>query len=106
MARVFQDRPTLLSPVLGSVERAIYRLAGVDEKREMRWMEYSLALLAFNVIGFVFLFILQLVQGSLPANPAGLGNVPVPLASNTAVSFMTNTNWQAYSGEATMSYLT
>ena len=106
MAGVFQGRPTLLSPVLGPVERAIYRMAGVDETREMRWTEYCLALLAFNAVGFAFLFILQLIQGWLPLNPARLGNVPVPLAFNTAVSFMTNTNWQAYSGEATMSYLT
>jgi K+-transporting ATPase ATPase A chain len=106
MARAFQGRPTLLSPVLGPVERAIYRLAGVDEKRQMRWTEYCLALLAFNAVGFAFLFVLQLLQGSLPLNPARLGDVPVPLAFNTAVSLMTNTNWQAYSGEATMSYLT
>ena len=106
MARAFQGRPALLSRILGPVERAIYKLAGVDEKRQMRWTEYCLALLGFNAVGFVFLFILQLIQGWLPLNPARLGNVPVPLAFNTAVSFMTNTNWQAYSGEATMSYLT
>ena len=106
MAGVFQGRPTLLSPVLDPVERAIYRLAGVDEKREMRWTEYCVALLVFNAVGFTFLFLLQLIQGSLPLNLARLGNVSVPLAFNTAVSFITNTNWQAYSGEATMSYLT
>jgi potassium-transporting ATPase potassium-binding subunit len=80
MAGVFQDRPTLLSPVLGPVERATYRLAGVDEKREMRWTEYCVALLVFNAVGFTFLFLLQLIQESLPLNPARLGNVPVPLA--------------------------
>jgi K+-transporting ATPase ATPase A chain len=106
MAQAFQGSTTLLSPLLGPVERATYRLAGVDEKREMRWAEYCLALLAFNAVGFSFLFIVQLIQGSLPLNPAKLGNMPVPLAFNTAVSFMTNTNWQAYSGEATTSYLT
>jgi potassium-transporting ATPase potassium-binding subunit len=106
MGRAFQGRPTLLSPVLGPVERATYRLARVDEKREMRWTEYCLALLAFNAVDFAFLFMLQLIQGWLPLNPERLGNVPLPLAFNTAVSFMTNTNWQAYSGEATMSYLT
>jgi potassium-transporting ATPase potassium-binding subunit len=106
MARVFQRRPTLVSSVLSPVETAIYRLAGVNERHEMRWTEYCLALLAFNAVGFVFLFVLQLIQGSLPLNPAKLDNVPMPLAFNTAVSFVTNTNWQAYSGEATMSYLT
>ena len=106
LARAFQGKPTLLSPVLGPVERATYRMAGVDETREMRSTEYGLALLAFNAVGLAFLFIVQLIQGWLPLNPARLGNVPVPLAFNTAVSFMTNTNWQAYSGEATMSYLT
>ena len=106
LARAFQGKPTLLSPVLGPVERATYRMAGVDETREMRSTEYGLALLALNAVGLAFLFIVQLIQGWLPLNPARLGNVPVPLAFNTAVSFMTNTNWQAYSGEATMSYLT
>ena len=105
MAQALQGRPTLLSRLLRPMERAIYRGAGVDETRAMRWTEYCLALLAFNAVGFAFLFILQLIQGWLPLNPARLGNVPVSLAFNTAVSFMTNTNWQAYSGEATMSYL-
>ena len=106
MAQALQGRPTLLSRVLRPMERAIYRVSGVDETHAMRWTEYCLALLVFNAVGFAFLFVVQLIQGWLPLNPARLGNVPVPLAFNTAVSFMTNTNWQAYSGEATMSYLT
>jgi K+-transporting ATPase ATPase A chain len=106
MARVFQGRSTLLSPILGPAERTIYRFAGVNEKREMSWTEYCLALLAFNALGFLVLFTLQVFQGVLPLNPARLGSVAAPLAFNTAVSFVTNTNWQAYSGEATLSYLT
>ena len=106
MAQALQGRPTLLSRLLRPMERAIYRGAGVDETHAMRWTEYCLALLVFNAVGFAFLFVVQLIQGWLPLNPARLSNVPVPLAFNTAVSFMTNTNWQAYSGEATMSYLT
>ncbi|HEY5892457.1 MAG TPA: potassium-transporting ATPase subunit KdpA [Chthoniobacterales bacterium] len=106
MARIFQGKSTLLSPLLRPIERTIYRLGGVDEKREMRWTEYCLALLVFNAIGFAFVFLLQITQGWLPLNPAKLANVPAPLALNTAISFMTNTNWQAYSGESTMSYLT
>jgi K+-transporting ATPase ATPase A chain len=106
MAQVFQGRRTVLSPLLTPVESVIYRVSGVDEKHGMRWTEYCLSLLAFNAVGFVFLFLLQLAQRWLPLNPARLGNVPAPLAFNTAVSFMTNTNWQAYSGESTMSYLT
>ena len=106
MAQALQGRPTLLSRVLRPMERAIYRVSGVDETHAMRWTEYCLALLVFNAVGFAFLFVVQLIQGWLPLNPARLSNVPVPLAFNTAVSFMTNTNWQAYSGEATMSYLT
>ena len=106
MAQALQGRPTLLSRVLRPMERAIYRVSGVDETHAMRWTEYCLALLVFNAVGFAFLFVVQLIQGWLPLNSARLSNVPVPLAFNTAVSFMTNTNWQAYSGEATMSYLT
>ncbi len=77
MAQALQGGPTLLSRLLRPMERAIYRGAGVDETRAMRWTEYCLALLAFNAVGFAFLFILQLIQGWLPLNPARLGNVPV-----------------------------
>ena len=106
MANVFEGKRTLLSPLLQPVERVIYRLAGVDAAREMRWTVYLFAMLAFNLVGFCFLLLLQLLQGRLPLNPAGLPGVEPWLAFNTATSFMTNTNWQSYSGEITMSYLT
>jgi K+-transporting ATPase ATPase A chain len=106
MARVFAGERTFLSPVLGPLERLIYRLGGVDPAKEMRWTGYCGALLAFNLLGFIALLALQLAQKGLPLNPQGLDNVPFALALNTAVSFVTNTNWQAYSGENTMSYLT
>jgi K+-transporting ATPase ATPase A chain len=106
MHRVFSGERTLLSPVLGPIERLIYRFGGVDAQREMRWTHYTLALLAFNLLGFFAVLGLQLFQKALPLNPQHLENVPFALAFNTAVSFMTNTNWQAYSGENTMSHLT
>src|SRR5581483_2903572 len=95
-----------LSPALGWLERLIYRLGGINAKREMTWLGYLGALLAFNFVGFVVTLAQMLTQAWLPLNPQQLPNVPFALALNTAVSFMTNTNWQAYSGEATMSYLT
>jgi K+-transporting ATPase ATPase A chain len=106
MARVFTRQRTWLDPVLRPVERAIYRVTGVDEQREMRWTEYAAALILFNVVGLVVLYAMQRLQGLLPFNPQGFGAVAPDLAFNTAVSFTTNTNWQAYSGESTMSYLT
>jgi K+-transporting ATPase ATPase A chain len=106
MHRVFSGECTFLSPVLGWLEKLIYKLGGVDPQREMRWTTYAWALLAFNLLGFFAVLGLQLAQKALPLNPQGLDNVPFGLALNTAVSFMTNTNWQAYSGENTMSYLT
>ena len=106
MYRVFDGRRTFLSPVLEPVERIIYRLCGVRPDEEQRWQQYTLALLAFNVLGFLFLMALQLLQGILPFNPEGLPNVERFLAFNTATSFMTNTNWQSYAGETTMSQLT
>ena len=106
MYRVFDGRRTFLSPVLEPVERIIYRLCGVRPDEEQRWQQYTLALLAFNVLGFLFLMALQLLQGILPFNPEGLPNVEPFLAFNTATSFMTNTNWQSYAGETTMSQLT
>lgn len=105
MYRVFSGERTFLSPVLGPVERLIYKLGGVDPQREMKWTTYAWAVLAFNLLGFVAVLGLQLFQKALPLNPQGFDNVPFALALNTAVSFMTNTNWQAYSGENTMSYL-
>ncbi len=106
MANVFAGKRTVLSPLLQGLERGIYRLAGVDAAHEMRWTHYLFAMLAFNLVGFCFLLLLQLLQGVLPLNPAGLPGVAPWLAFNTATSFMTNTNWQSYSGEITMSYLT
>ncbi len=106
MARVFQGQRTFLHPLLRPMERATYRLCGVDEKAEQRWVRYAYALLAFSATSFVLLYALQRLQGVLPLNPVGFGakNVSPDLAFNTAVSFLTNTNWQVYAGEATLSY--
>src|SRR6476620_9324236 len=106
MTRVFNRERTWLDPVLRPVERLIYRATGVDEAREMRWTEYAAAMLLFSVVSMLFLYLIQRVQQWLPWNPQGLSAVPPALAFNTAASFTTNTNWQAYSGESTMSYLT
>ncbi len=106
IARVFTGERHFLRRLLGPVERLVYRLAGISPDTEMSWKGYVVALLVFDALGLAFVFGLQLLQDSLPLNPAGLANVPWQLALNTAVSFATNTNWQAYSGEAIMSYLT
>ena len=104
MARVFTDERHLLSKPLGWLERLIYSASGVKADAGMSWLGYAGAVLAFNIIGCALLVVILMTQSWLPMNPAGLVNVPLDLAVNTAVSFMTNTNWQAYSGEATMSY--
>jgi len=106
MARVYQGERTVLSPVLRPVEDGLYRLIGIDARAEQDWRGYAAALVAFTLIGFAFLFVIQLIQGSLPLNPAGLGNVEPFLAFNTATSFVTNTNWQSYAGESTLSVFT
>jgi len=106
MARVFGRERTWLDPVLRPIERLIYRATGVDESREMRWTEYAGAMLLFSVVSMLLLYLIQRVQQWLPWNPQRFGAVPQDLAFNTAASFTTNTNWQAYSGESTMSYLT
>jgi K+-transporting ATPase ATPase A chain len=103
MARVFARQRTWLDPVLRPMERLVYRLTGVDETRQMRWTEYAVALLLFSVVSMLVLYAMQRLQGVLPWNPQGLAGVAPDLAFNTAVSFTTNTNWQAYSGESTMS---
>ncbi|QXI46296.1 potassium-transporting ATPase subunit KdpA [Pseudomonas anuradhapurensis] len=103
--KVMEGQRTWLSPVLGPVEQACYRLAGVRSSQEQNWRQYSLALLAFNLVGFLLLFTVLLLQGYLPLNPQHLPGQEWSLAFNTAVSFVTNTNWQAYSGEASVSYL-
>lgn len=106
MARVYEGKPFVLDRLLGPVERAIYRLSGVQPADEMDWKSYAVAMLLFNAAGFLFLYGLQRLQGLLPLNPVNLGAVAPDLAFNTAVSFVTNTNWQAYSGETTLSYMT
>ena len=106
MARVFTRQRTFLDPVGRPLERLVYRLTGVDESREMRWTEYSVALLLFSVVSMLVLYAMQRLQAVLPWNPQGFAGVAPDLAFNTAVSFTTNTNWQAYSGESTMSYFT
>src|SRR6266404_4443562 len=107
MAKVFNGERTFLDPVLRPVERLVYRLTGVDEHREMPWTEYAIAMLLFSTVSMLLLYLIQRVQLYLPFNPQKLGAVsPAHLAFNTAASFTTNTNWQAYSGEATMSYFT
>jgi K+-transporting ATPase ATPase A chain len=106
MASVFTGRPTLMSFFFHPIELGIYHLCRIDESQEMSWKEYSFAFILFNIIGLFVLFIVQLMQGRLPLNPMGFGPVRWDTALNTAISFVTNTNWQAYGGETTMSYLT
>ena len=103
MARVYAGERTFLTPLFGPIERGFYRLAGVDPAREQGWLAYTLSMLAFNAAGFVLLYAILRLQGLLPFNPLGYAALPPDLAFNTAVSFVTNTNWQAYAGEATMS---
>ena len=103
--RIFAGERTLLSPLLGPLERGLYRISGTSEREEQHWTGYAAALLFFNLAGFLVLYALQRLQGSLPYNPAGMTSVEPGLAFNTAASFMTNTNWQNYGGESTMSYL-
>ena len=106
MYRIFNGERTFLSPLLRPVERGVYRLTGVDENREMQWTTYLVALLLFNFLGFLVVYLLQRLQGGLPLNPQGLPGVEPTSSFNTAVSFVTNTNWQGYYPEITMSYLT
>jgi len=106
MAAVFQGERTFLSPLLGSVERLIYRVSGVDPAHESDWKRYAFGALLVNLLGFIAVYALQRLQGMLPLNPQRLGAVSPDSSFNTAVSFATNTNWQGYVGEATMSYLT
>ncbi|MBB3770124.1 K+-transporting ATPase ATPase A chain [Angulomicrobium tetraedrale] len=103
MARVYAGEPTLLSSLLGPVERGLYRLAGVDPSREQGALAYTLGMLAFNAAGVVLLYAILRLQGLLPYNPLGFAGVSPDLAFNTAVSFVSNTNWQSYGGETTMS---
>ena len=109
MARVYEGLPVGLDRVLGPLERLIYRLCGVPAERaeaEMNWKTYAIAMLLFNLLGLLAVYLLQRFQGGLPLNPQGLGAVTPDSSFNTAVSFASNTNWQGYGGETTMSYLT
>ena len=106
MARIYEGRPALLNRWGAPLERGMYRLAGVDPAREMRWTEYAVAMLVFNLLGFLAVYALQRLQAWLPLNPQGFAAVTADSSFNTAVSFATNTNWQGYGGETTMSYLT
>ena len=107
MARVFSREKTFMDPVVRPIERLIYRLTAVDENHEMRWTEYAIAMLLFSAVSMVLLYAIQRLQGLLPFNPQKFAGVsPTHLAFNTAASFTTNTNWQAYAGESTMSYFT
>ncbi|MCL4547287.1 MAG: potassium-transporting ATPase subunit KdpA [Bacteroidetes bacterium] len=103
-AKVFQGERNFLSPVFSKIESAFYRLVRINTHDQMDWKEYAVQLLIFNLLGFLVLFIIQIVQQSLPLNPQHLPNVDLLLALNTAVSFTTNTNWQSYAGETTLSY--
>ena len=105
MTRVFNGERTLLSPVLGPLERGLYRISGVDETEEQHWVAYAVAMLAFSFAGFVVLYALQRLQGVLPFNPQDQAAVSPDLAFNTSVSFLTNTNWQSYVPETTYGYL-
>jgi potassium-transporting ATPase potassium-binding subunit len=106
MSRVFARERTWFDPILRPIERLIYRLTGVDETHEMRWTEYALAMLAFSLVSMLVLYAILRLQAVLPFNPQGLAAVGTDLAFNTAASFTTNTNWQSYVGETTMSYFT
>ncbi len=113
MAKVFEGERTFLSPVLRPCESLTYRLCGIQEDKEQRWTEYAASLIAFSLVSFLFVYAIQRLQGFLPFNPMHFGTSRAPsgatpvtpdLAFNTANSFLTNTNWQAYSGESTFSY--
>ena len=105
MTRVFSGERTLLSPLLRPLERLFYSVSGVDEKEDQHWLVYAIAMLAFSMAGFLSLYALQRLQAVLPFNPQALPAVGEHLAFNTSVSFVTNTNWQSYVPETTMSYL-
>lgn len=106
IAKVFEGKKVFLTRFVSPIEKVIYKFLRIDENKEMNWKEYSFGVVAFSLVGFIFIFLLQLLQKFLPFNPQNLKGVSWDLSFNTAVSFITNTNWQAYSGESTLSYLT
>jgi K+-transporting ATPase ATPase A chain len=106
MARVYAGERTILTPLTGPLERGLYRISGIDASEEMDWKAFAIAMLTFNILGIVVVWLILNTQAVLPLNPLGMGPVPWDLSLNAAVSFATNTNWQAYAGETTVSYLT
>ena len=106
ISKVLTGKKTFMTPVIRPLEKFIYKIVSIDEDKEMSWKRYAYALIIFNIIGITFLFVLQLIQNFLPLNPAQMSGVRWDTALNTAISFATNTNWQSYAGETTMSYLT
>lgn len=106
MGKVFLGEKVFLSPIVRPIEKFLYRILKIDEEKGMGWKQYTASVLMFNLLGFIVVYLLQIFQKYLPLNPEGIGNVPADLAFNTATSFATNTNWQAYSGESQLSYLT
>src|SRR5215469_617318 len=106
ISRVFNREKTFLDPLMRPIEKLIYRLTGVDEAREMRWTEYAIAMLLYSVVSLFLLYVIERTQQWLFLNPQKLTAVPTDVALNTSVSFTTNTNWQSYTPETTMSYLT
>ena len=106
IAKVFEGKKVFLSRFISPLEKQIYKFLRIDKNKEMNWKEYSFGIVVFSLVGFIFIFLLQLFQRFLPFNPQNLKGVSWDLSFNTAASFITNTNWQAYSGESTLSYLT
>src|SRR5258708_14905776 len=104
MTRVFNGESTLLSPIVRPVEAGVYRIGGVDEKRAQHWLTYTVAMLLFHVGGFLVIYGLMRLQAVLPFNPAEQSAVAPDLSFNTAISFITNTNWQNYGGQSTLPY--
>ncbi len=105
LLRVFDGGKNVLEPVIGPIERLVYRIAGVDPEKEMNWKQYGVAMIAFSLVSSLALYAIQRFQSFLPLNPRSFSGPSSDSSFNTAVSFVTNTNWQGYSGEATMSYL-
>ena len=105
MARLYAGERTLLTPLLAPAERVIYRLGGIDPAAEQRWTRYAGSVIMLNLVGTLAFYMILRLQAQLPLNPQGFGPVEPALAFNTAISFITSTNWQAYSGERTLSYL-